>query len=70
MAFAETHFANAFDFDAFVPYFALKAAGSAARSALHAFAAFSVAWFCACERAFAFCETQRPKAFLPLCPEP
>ena len=66
----ETHLPNAFDLFAFVPYLALKAAGSAFRSAKHAFAALTVAVCCAWAAACAVCETHLPKAFAPFLPVP
>jgi hypothetical protein len=43
LTFPETHLPNALDLFAFVPYLALKAAGSGLRSAQHALAALVVA---------------------------
>jgi hypothetical protein len=57
---AETHLPNA---DALPPYLAVKAALSAARSALQAFAALSVAASSATSAAWAFVETHLPYAF-------
>src|ERR1043166_2541412 len=65
----ETHLPNAFDLFLFVPYLALKAAGSAWRSVQQSLAAFTVAFTCAEAAALAFCDTQFPKAlacFLPV----
>jgi hypothetical protein len=58
LLFAETHFPNADE--ALPPYFAVKAARSAARSALQALAAFSVFASCASIVARAFEETHLP----------
>src|SRR6478672_4643625 len=58
----ETHLPNALDLFAFVPYLALKAAGSGWRSVQQALAALVVACCCCFAAALAVCETQLPKA--------
>ena len=69
MTLPETHLPNAFDLFGFVPYLALKAAGSALRSVQQAFDALIVACTCCAAAALALPETQFPKAlacFLPV----
>ena len=69
MTLPETHLPKAFDLLAFVPYLALKAAGSALRSSEQAFAALSVTFTCCAAAALALPETHFPKAlacFLPV----
>jgi len=63
LAFAETHFPNAFDLFAFVPYFALKAAGSAFCSVLQALAAAIVALWSATSALSDLDETHFPNPF-------
>lgn len=58
----ETHLPNAFDLFAFVPYWFLKAAGSACCSARHCLAALTVALTCFASAALAFEEMRQPAA--------
>src|SRR4029078_1492227 len=70
LTLVETHLPKALDLLALVPQFALKAAGSAFRSVQHALEALIVASTRAAAAAFAFLETQLPKAFLCFGPVP
>ena len=66
VARVETHFPKAFVLFSFVPYFVLKAAGSAVRSAEHVRAAFTFSARSPRDSARRLQETHLPKAFAPV----
>ena len=74
MACLETHLPKALRLFLLVPYLAANAAGSALRSALHAFAALTSALTSSSTVLavldFAFCETHLPCALAPCLPVP